>query len=610
MSDINEIELTDEELDEYLAVAFAMGNTTGFSKGTANVSAADLKKLRPLIRFYAKKPHPFRACVQDNTKRFGPLVNKYCAIIKDLIEGNTKWRHGGKKTSTGKNLSDEALKEMFELSVPVGFGEFLSELTDEEVAEMMAEPEESAEFAQGQVAWDYKKGEEYLRNELEAALNPVAEASGDTAYSGYGMRYWVKDTNEVDSTALVCQGGDTYWVVPFTVDKKNSVTISPEDQWKPVEQAWVQANFADETGLMAEMYFADKTKKVSPDKEGLIWKPIIREGTWKFSPGSGQQAKPKPIKIVAEGKSDRKNLVISLAELKSNFESGAKEHVTIPTSHKDGVLENTGFVRKVRISKDDQGRAVLEAGHDFTEPDVKDKALRGTIANTSAGILFDYIHKESGKKYGSVLAHVALTNHPWLNGMKPFGVNASEENLEVISFSEEPIEDPAHAGGGEGMSEVAFDFSELGFNSREELELALAERKTLKAKDRERDVADRCRKWQEDGKSPALVAEAQAIMMSDEGAAVLNLSEDGKQVGLSATDIVERLVSKSASVKLTQDPVDDAGSSKDGPEDGEEIKLTQEERVLATQLFFEGNLSEEKAVEEAKRQIAAKTGGK
>ncbi len=598
---VAEVELTDGDLDEYMSIAFQMGTTTGFSKGTANVSAADLKKLRPLIRFYAKKAHPFRACVNDNRKRFGPLVNKYCAIIKDLIEGNTKWRNQSKK----KHLSEQTLTELFALDVPDGFFAFLSELTDEEVEEMMLDPE-SADFAQGQVAWDYKKGEEYLRKELEAALNPKTESDSDYPVS-YGMTYWVRDTNEDDNTALVCQGGDTYWVVPFSV-KDGEVTVSQEDKWKAVEQAWVQANFADEPGLMAEMYFADQKKAVKADSEGLIWKPIMREGTWNYSPGEGQPTK-RPIKIVSDGKSDRKNLTISMEEIKSNFDSGAIEHVTIPTSHKDSVLENTGFIKKLRISKDDKGRAILEAGHNFTEPDVKEKALRGTIANTSAGILFDYIHKESGKKYRSVLAHVALTNRPWLNGMKPFGVKASEGELQVIGFSEEPIEDPANAGGGEGMSEVAFDFSELGFNSKEELQAALNERKTLKAKDRARDVADRCKKWQEDGKSPALVAEAQAIMMSDEGTTVINLSEEGKEVGLSATDIVERLVNKSASVKLTQDPVTEEGASEGKPKDGgeEETKLTQEERVLASQLFFDGGLSEAQAIEEAKKQIAVKT---
>lgn len=595
-----EVELTDEDIDEYLEIAFA---ATGFSKGTANVSPADLKKLRPLLRFYAKKPHPFRACVKDNQKRFGPLTDKYCAVLKDLIVGNTKWRNQNRK----KNLSEQTLRELYGLEAPDGFFAFLSELTEEEVAEMTTEgSEESADLAQGDVVWDYKKGETYLRDEITKALNPQ-DSSGDSADYSYGMRYWVQDTNESDNTALVCQGGTDYWVVPFTVDKKGEVSVGEEDTWTAVEQAWVQANFGIESDLLAEMFLAagEKATATAPDSDGLIWKPVLREGEWKFSPSS-QGAAPKPIKIVKEGKSDRKNLVISMDEIKKNFEDGIIEHVTIPTSHEDKVLENTGFIKKLRFAKDDSGRNVLEAAHYFTEPDVKDKAERGTIANTSAGILFDYIHKESGKKFGSVLAHVALTNRPWLNGMKPFGVNASE-NLEVIGFSEGPIEDPASAGGGEGMTEVAYDFSKLGFASEEELVAALEERASLRAKDRERDVAELCQKWQSEGKTPALVAEAQAIMMADNGATVLNLSEEGKEVGLSASEIVKRLVDKSASVNLTQDQVTDKDTSEEKPDD-KEVTLSQEERRLASQLFLEQGLSSEEAQAEAKRQIAAKNG--
>jgi hypothetical protein len=54
-----------------------------------------MKKLAPLLKHYKGMPHPFSACVRDNRKRFGPLTEKYCAVIKDLIEGNTSWR--GKK---------------------------------------------------------------------------------------------------------------------------------------------------------------------------------------------------------------------------------------------------------------------------------------------------------------------------------------------------------------------------------------------------------------------------------------------------------------------------------------------------------------------------------
>lgn len=74
-------------------------------------------QLRGLLRYYAKQPHPFRACVKDNTKRFGPgRVEKVCATLKDIIRGTTHWRghperdHG----SPGVTASDEAPPEIDE----------------------------------------------------------------------------------------------------------------------------------------------------------------------------------------------------------------------------------------------------------------------------------------------------------------------------------------------------------------------------------------------------------------------------------------------------------------------------------------------------------------
>jgi hypothetical protein len=404
-----------------------------------------------------------------------------------------------------------------------------------------------------------------------------------------------------------------WYVVNYTVDKDGNVNVGTEDSWTPVDRAWVE----EKVGLsgpdfIAEMFLAgDTATQQTVGEDGLIYKPVMREGVWMFSPGPGQKAIPKPIRVVKDGPSDPANLVVSLDELKKNFDAGAIEHVTIPTSHADKVTENTGFIRKLRFSKDEQGRTVLEAGHDFTEPEIKDKALRGTIANTSAGILFDYIHKEKGKKYGAVLAHVALTNRPWLNGMKPFGVEAAE-NLEVIGFSdvEQPIEQPSQDGGGESMSELTVDLATLGLSSADELKQILAERETLRAKDRERDVADRCAKWQKDGVSPALVTEAKTIMMSDKGDTVLNLSEEGKEVGLTATDIVERLIAKAPAVNLADDPVVDAAASDDKPDDKDPktVELSQEEKKIARELWLYEEYSEADAVAEAKRRVAS--GGK
>lgn len=61
------------------------------------VTPEERKKLAPLVRYYAKKPHPFSACVRDNRKRFGPRTEQVCAVVKDLIEGGTGWREGNKR---------------------------------------------------------------------------------------------------------------------------------------------------------------------------------------------------------------------------------------------------------------------------------------------------------------------------------------------------------------------------------------------------------------------------------------------------------------------------------------------------------------------------------
>lgn len=593
-----EIELTEEEFEEYVSVALA----NGFSKGTANITPADMKRLRPLLNHYKTMAHPFRACVKDNKKRFGPNVNKYCAVIKDLIEGTTDWR---KKK---KNLSEETLAELFSLDVDRDFVLFASELSEEEIQQMIdgEDIEMETNLAEGDLAWDPAEGYNYLKTQLEAALNSHSVSNG---YSEVGYDYWVNDVGS--GKALVCEKGKDYFVVPFSY-KKGVIEVGPEQDWIPVTTAWVEekVGFSDEPTLMAEMYFADQVKSDSKTEDGLLWKTILREGEWKFSPGPDSKAKAKKLTVTKEGSSDANKLIISMSELKKNFEAGAVEHVTIPTSHADTVLENTGFIRKLRIGSDDKGRAILEAGMEFTEPEVKGKAERGTIANTSAGVLFDYIHKEKGKKFKSVLAHAALTNRPWINGMKPFGVQASDE-LEIVGFSEELIENPADAGGGDNsMSETTFDLSELGFESIDDVKAALSERSellseraSLRAEQREREINDLCKTWQEEGKTPALVAEAKAIMMADEGVKVLNLSEDQRTVELSASDIVERLVNKSASVKLDQEVVADEVLTGEVKDTEEKTEVSHDVMVLASQLYIGKNLSMEDAIAEATKTL-------
>lgn len=70
-----------------------------------DVSPRERTMLRNLLKHYAKMAHPFRACVRDNMKRFGPgRTEKICATIKDMIAGTHRWR--SVETSDAPDLSE------------------------------------------------------------------------------------------------------------------------------------------------------------------------------------------------------------------------------------------------------------------------------------------------------------------------------------------------------------------------------------------------------------------------------------------------------------------------------------------------------------------------
>jgi hypothetical protein len=85
-----ELEL-DKKIDRHIDLIFSNEGIL-FSEADT-VGPHQRHQLRGLLRYYAKKAHPFRACVKDNTKRFGPgAVEKVCATLKDIIRGTTHWR--------------------------------------------------------------------------------------------------------------------------------------------------------------------------------------------------------------------------------------------------------------------------------------------------------------------------------------------------------------------------------------------------------------------------------------------------------------------------------------------------------------------------------------
>lgn len=67
---------------------------TNFTK----VPAKNVKRLQPIIDHYKGMAHPFAACVRDQLKHglSQDHANRRCAVVKDLGQGTTKWRKGGK----------------------------------------------------------------------------------------------------------------------------------------------------------------------------------------------------------------------------------------------------------------------------------------------------------------------------------------------------------------------------------------------------------------------------------------------------------------------------------------------------------------------------------
>lgn len=88
--------LMNEYIDGQLDILFS----------SKTVSPEARYKLRNLLKYYAKKKHPFRACVKDNMKRFGPgRTEQICATLKDIMMGTTKWRNR-KGVAGSDNYSD------------------------------------------------------------------------------------------------------------------------------------------------------------------------------------------------------------------------------------------------------------------------------------------------------------------------------------------------------------------------------------------------------------------------------------------------------------------------------------------------------------------------
>jgi hypothetical protein len=232
-------------------------------------------------------------------------------VLKDIIRGTTKWR--GHNNPRDHGVSAAAMSEEHQdlvLDIPEDVQEFIDELDEEYVGALMSQIDLAADLN-----WiDTKKSVNGVKRQLEMVLNQ--EGDGNSG-GDYAMDYWVSDLDAEMNDALVCHQDSEYYVVPFSLDKDGDVSLSDQSEWTKVEQnnSWVEAaNMADEPKLLAEMFFDGKDYKVGDD--GLIYKTLLREGEWKYSPGPGQVPINKPIRVVKEGASDGRSRTISIKKLR------------------------------------------------------------------------------------------------------------------------------------------------------------------------------------------------------------------------------------------------------------------------------------------------------
>lgn len=170
------------------------------------------------------------------------------------------------------------------------------------------------------------------------------------------------------------------------------------------------------------------------DDNGRFWKVACKTGTLALSPGPGQIDLDQPLNLTDE----------LFDDIKLAFDEKAFPYVTVPETHANGSLENHGYVKalevldkaalladaridpesKVAIENDSESTRYLLTGIDFTEPETKGKAERGSIADTSVGVKFGFRNKRSGKTYRAALEHLAMTSVPWVDGLIPFGAAA------------------------------------------------------------------------------------------------------------------------------------------------------------------------------------------
>lgn len=195
-----------------------------------------------------------------------------------------------------------------------------------------------------------------------------------------------------------------------------------------------------------------------------LWrKQVLRFGKWKHPENKDIEFEITPA---------------VLSQVINNFNAGVPVEAPVVLTHTDDPRMKRGRVKSFVVT--DNGLDAIMT--------VDDAELNENLDNeekapgVSCWLDLNYIHKETGEKLGAVVKHVALVNHPYIEGMEGFQAVLSEveegiKYLPLVYLSEKEKKDKST--GGKEMPQTKEELIKLLKGHNIDVEALLGESKSL-----------------------------------------------------------------------------------------------------------------------------------
>ena len=276
-----------------------------------NVGPEARNKLKGLLKYYAKKPHPFRACVKDNRKRFGTRTEAVCATLKDIIRGGTDWRGNKDKDKGSEGIANLSYHDAVSADGNSVYGNGDKEKLLKEIVGNIAEGikyfQENTEKNTDVPLQDY-----LLANEVKIAQNIESLEAFAVSMATYHQE---RDLNEewdnqepngVDYYEFLLYGGyegkeyiDNYLdeeqrsIVDMGLSElldnltddqlENLMLLAQEEVYEEDKEQSEEQEEVDNTVQLSELYLSSADSQIeleSDNKDGKVWKTVLEHGLY------------------------------------------------------------------------------------------------------------------------------------------------------------------------------------------------------------------------------------------------------------------------------------------------------------------------------------------